>query len=264
MSDWTSRLRQASFRGVPFGVAMGDRIVGRRLAVHEFPGRDTPYPEDMGRRTRAVTVQGFLVEDSVAYGGGDVLVQRSRMEAAAEASGPGELIHPTKGRLLVSVQQLSIRERAEEGRFFELNFEFVEAGSASGLAVVLSTVSAVLGAADAALGVVSSLFGAASDATVGTADPLGNTSTTALQFTTTASALGGDVAGAFNAGSPDSAATLISASSTFGTTASGLGVVTGAGTATADATTGVLQALSATTDPGGAIDMLGGFAGGLT
>ena len=264
MSDWTSRLRQASFRGVPFGVALGDRIIGRRLAVHEFPGRDTPYPEDMGRRTRNVTVQGFLIEDSAVYGGGDVLVQRSLLEAAAEAAGPGELIHPTKGRLLVSLQQLSVRERAEEGRYFELNFEFVEAGDASGLAVLVSTVSAVLGAADAAMDVVSGLFGTASDDAVGTSSALGNTATTALQFTTTASALGGDVAGAFNAGSPDSSATLTSASATFSDAAAGLGVVTGAGVATAAATTGVIQALSATTAPGAGIDLLGGFAGGLT
>ena len=50
--SWPQMLNQASFRGVPFAVYGGDARFGRRLALHEYPGRDKPYIEDMGRSTR--------------------------------------------------------------------------------------------------------------------------------------------------------------------------------------------------------------------
>jgi hypothetical protein len=164
MSEWTSRLRRASFRGVPFAVLADSAVVGRRQAVHEFPGRDTPYAEDMGKATRRRTLQGFLVENSAIYGGGDVIAQRDRIEAAAEAYGPGTLVHPTKGPLSISLQQLSISERWDQGRYFELNFEFVEAGAPAFSLGILSTVSNVLGLAATAMDVFSSAFGAGASA----------------------------------------------------------------------------------------------------
>ncbi len=128
MSDWARRLRPASFRGVPFAALDGENVVGRRVALHEYPGRDEPFAEDLGRSARRFGMRGFLVENSRIYGGGDVLGQRGAMELAAEASGPGTLVHPTKGRLSVQVLTCAISERVDLGRAFELRFDFVEAG----------------------------------------------------------------------------------------------------------------------------------------
>ncbi|ATW22312.1 hypothetical protein BJP44_04115 [Candidatus Williamhamiltonella defendens] len=50
-----------------------------------------------------MTVKGFLVEDSVIYGGGAVIDQRSNLIAACETAGAGTLIHPTYGELTVSI-----------------------------------------------------------------------------------------------------------------------------------------------------------------
>lgn len=47
--SWTDRLQPASFRGVAFKVDGDDLQIGRRTVVHEYPGRDTPSVEDMGR-----------------------------------------------------------------------------------------------------------------------------------------------------------------------------------------------------------------------
>lgn len=128
--SWMGELQQASFRGVPFAVLGGEGHFGRRVAVHEYPKRDKPYVEDMGRSTRRIRLVGFLIEDSLVYRGGSVLAQRDAMVAAAEAPGPATLVHPTLGRLTVSVPDggLVVAESWERGRYFELNFAFIESG----------------------------------------------------------------------------------------------------------------------------------------
>ena len=52
MGSWRDSLQAASFRGVPFEVMADSVPVGRRVQVHEFVQRDTPYAEDLGRATR--------------------------------------------------------------------------------------------------------------------------------------------------------------------------------------------------------------------
>ncbi|VVP61910.1 hypothetical protein PS870_06475 [Pseudomonas fluorescens] len=127
---WVQMLNKASFRGVPFAVYGGDARFGRRLALHEYPGRDKPYIEDMGRSTRRIRMSGFLVTDSQVYGGGNVLAQRDALVAAVEAAGPGALMHPTLGALQVSVpaEGLSVTERWDMGRYFEVSIVFIESG----------------------------------------------------------------------------------------------------------------------------------------
>ena len=58
---WSDQLRPASFRGVPFVVLAGTVSAGRRLARHEYPQRDIPYMEDMGRRAREYKVEGSII-----------------------------------------------------------------------------------------------------------------------------------------------------------------------------------------------------------
>lgn len=128
--SWFDELQQASFRGVPFAVLGGESRFGRRVAVHQYPMRDKPYIEDLGRSTRRINLGGFLVENSLVYGGGSALAQRDAMVAAAETPGPGTLVHPTLGTLQVSLPDgaLGIIERWDQGRYFELNFGFIESG----------------------------------------------------------------------------------------------------------------------------------------
>ncbi len=40
---WYESLRQASFRGINFAVLSEDMTHGRRVAVHEYPYRDTAW-----------------------------------------------------------------------------------------------------------------------------------------------------------------------------------------------------------------------------
>lgn len=128
--NWFETLQKAQFRGVPFAVLGGQSSFGRKTAVHEYPYRDKPWVEDLGRATRKFTIKGFLVENSVVYGGGAVIDQRSNLIAACETTGAGTLIHPTYGELTVSIPSggLQIVEQWDNGRYFEFTLNAIESG----------------------------------------------------------------------------------------------------------------------------------------
>lgn len=128
--DWQSQLRPSSFRGVPFAVLAEEGSHGRRQAVHEYPYRDTAWIEDIGRGTRRFVIRGFLVQNSVVYGGGDVISQRRALIAACEEKGAGTLIHPTLGEMTVAIPEngLKISGSFENGRSFEFTLLVIESG----------------------------------------------------------------------------------------------------------------------------------------
>lgn len=129
-ADFAASLQPSSFRGVPFGVTLGESRFGRSLALHEYPFRDTQWAEDLGRGTRQFTIQGFLISDSLIYGGGDITDQRTALIGAAETKGKGTLIHPTLGRLQVSIPEggLIITDRLDAGNFLEFSLACYETG----------------------------------------------------------------------------------------------------------------------------------------
>jgi prophage DNA circulation protein len=118
-SYW-SQLQQASFRGVPFAVTSITNRFGRRNAIHEYPFRDEPWIEDLGKSSRRFQISGFIVGD-------DVIAQRSRMIDAVEAPGDGTLVHPTLGRIQVALINFSADEDIR-GRVFRFTFDFIRQG----------------------------------------------------------------------------------------------------------------------------------------
>lgn len=126
---WRERLRPASYGGAPFFVDSSERSGGRRVGVHEFPQRDTPYVEDLGRAARTLRVEGFVL-------GEDYAESLRRLVDRLEGPGPGfplragrTLVHPLLGDLLVVCQRYGVRDlSSEEGRFARVSMEFVEAG----------------------------------------------------------------------------------------------------------------------------------------
>jgi prophage DNA circulation protein len=163
---WKDSLQPASYRGVRFGVLSSAGQFGRRNVVHAYPYRDQVWVEDLGRGPRRVNMRGFLVENG-AYGGGSVIAQRERMIAAAETPGEGELVHPTLGRMKVSlVGPLGVEERWDQGRVFEITFSFIESGKRIFPTVSTSTANAVAAACTAADAAASSDFGASVGSTL--------------------------------------------------------------------------------------------------
>lgn len=147
-SFW-DQLQQASFRGVPFGVSSAGGQAGRRNANHEYPFRDVGWSEDLGRARRRFQITGFV-------NGDDVIAQRERMLDAVEAPGDGELVHPTMGRIQVSLNGFDWEEIEGKGRTIVYRFQFIRQGkrqfpssAADGTAAVASA-SALLGGASAA------------------------------------------------------------------------------------------------------------------
>lgn len=120
-----SNLRQASFRGAKFEVDDVEASGGRRLVKHEYPLRDEPYAEDMGRKAREYSVRAYIVQGrSYSY-----FDARKDMLKALEGSGPGTLIHPWHGEVKVCVDRYSMRESMEHGGLIEVSITFAEAGS---------------------------------------------------------------------------------------------------------------------------------------
>lgn len=114
------KLIGASFRGVPFFVESADRGGGRRAVVHEFPLRDDPFVEDLGRRARTFRVEGYVLGDTY-------LTQRDALLAALEdTAGPGELVHPYHGVRVAICVNVSVRETRADGGIAMFALEFAE------------------------------------------------------------------------------------------------------------------------------------------
>ncbi|MCM2318057.1 MAG: DNA circularization N-terminal domain-containing protein [Pseudomonas sp.] len=119
---WRDDYRPGSFRGVPFHLKSSSSTGGRRTVLNEFPLRDTPMTEDMGRRARQFQLNLTLI-------GQDYMAQRDRLIAALETAGPGTLVHPFRGELQVAVLgDYSCEESTEQGGLARISVIFVESG----------------------------------------------------------------------------------------------------------------------------------------
>lgn len=126
--SWKDRLFDASYRGVPFGVRENSRSGGRRVGVHEYPLRDTPLIEELGRAPRRFSVDAYIVGDDYARVR-DRLIRRLESPSAGFPFRPGGiLVHPTFGRVNVVPTSFREVESTEEGRMARIAIEFVEAG----------------------------------------------------------------------------------------------------------------------------------------
>lgn len=145
---WRDDLRPASFRGVPFFVREAEGEHGRRTARHEYPSRDLPYHEDMGRKAREVTIEGYVVEP------GHIAAANALIDAC-EQGGPATLVHPWLGEMLAVVTQCRVRFSHDHGGSATFSLIFVESGEQKYPAEAENAVSAVddaeLAAAEAEL-----------------------------------------------------------------------------------------------------------------
>jgi prophage DNA circulation protein len=141
---WRLQLLPASFRGALFHVENNSRQAGRRVVLHEFPKRDIPYAEDMGRKARAFPVAGYVIGPFYKF-------QRDLLVAALETEGAGLLVLPTLGQWLVQPREYSVRESRNQGGMAEFDMQFVEAGQAN-FATAPDSQSNVNSAADNAEG----------------------------------------------------------------------------------------------------------------
>jgi len=115
---------------------------GRRVAVHEYPYRDTVWPEDLGKLPRRYQVAAFLVGD-------DCYQQKAAMIAACEQAGAGTLVHPILGSLQVVLIDFTTTDRRDRGRYVEVEFDFIDAGATLLPSTTMATGQGVANAASA-------------------------------------------------------------------------------------------------------------------
>lgn len=114
-------LLEASFRGVTFFVSKAELSAGRRTQVHEYPLRDKPFVEDLGRATRTIVMTAFLVGD-------DYIEQAKRLIGAVETEGSGQLVHPWLGEMKVTPTAVSKLSFDDNLRKASITLTFTESG----------------------------------------------------------------------------------------------------------------------------------------
>ncbi len=130
----------ASFRGVEFHVLGKSGAVGRRVVIDEYPLRDTPSSEDLGRKARRIAFDAYVMGPAAR----DALIR------AVERAGDGVLIHPDFGRLVVVCEDCDYSETHDGGAGrISFRLAFVESGADLFPTGVPSGLSALLNAAAA-------------------------------------------------------------------------------------------------------------------
>ena len=120
---WRDRLLPGSFRGVRFGIRSHSTLAGgRRVKPFQYPGRNEPFTEDLGRVADEPEIDGWIVGD-------DYAARRDALRRASRIEGPGTLVHPYLGIMQVSCTALRLTESSGEGGMVRFSMTFVEAGA---------------------------------------------------------------------------------------------------------------------------------------
>lgn len=114
---WRDDLLPASFRGIKFLIEQATVPVGRKGQLHEYPQRDEPFFESLGKQSQVHKVSAFVIGD-------DCFERRDKLLEALEKEGPGELVHPWLGRMQVDVGECDLSHSRPEGGMARLELTF--------------------------------------------------------------------------------------------------------------------------------------------
>jgi prophage DNA circulation protein len=121
-APWRLRLIPASFAGVQYHVEQQARTGGRRVVLHEYPKRDTPYAEDMGRQAFRYQITGYLI-------GPNYHIPKRALMIALDSSAGGTLVDPYLGEpKQCACERYSVSETRERGGYCTFEMAFVELG----------------------------------------------------------------------------------------------------------------------------------------
>jgi len=132
VSPWRSKFLPAHFDGRLFHVEAGSRESGRRIVTHEFPKKDLPYSEDMGRRAIEFSVRGYLIQyvtDANALYMRDYTNPRDALMDRLETGGSGTLQLPFQRPLTVVCTRYRLTEEERIGGYVVFDMTFVELGA---------------------------------------------------------------------------------------------------------------------------------------
>jgi prophage DNA circulation protein len=112
---------EGSFLGFPFKIARERGEGGRRGPVHEYPDRDEPYFEDLGRRARRWELNVYFVGPSAD-------LQADLWDKLLWKGQVGALMLPRLRRERVKAQTWSYDRDAGKGNWVSCQVAFIEAG----------------------------------------------------------------------------------------------------------------------------------------
>jgi len=135
---------EASFRGVKFNVTQSEGEIGRRNVINEYPDRDEAEADDLGRKARSFTLTCFVV-------GSNYVELRKALEEAFEKAGPGELVHPWRGPMNVTVTSCRPSESIDQLGRQSWSVSFTQTANKSQPTVRPDTVAIVDAASDKAI-----------------------------------------------------------------------------------------------------------------
>ena len=111
-----------SFRGARFRLDSYQTQTGRRGDVREYPLRNIPQAEDLGRKARRFAFTAYILGDNWE-------AERDALLNACEADGLGLLVHPFHGEHRVLCENCTVSEsRAGGTRYAAFELAFVEGG----------------------------------------------------------------------------------------------------------------------------------------
>ncbi|RXG91592.1 hypothetical protein EAS62_24240 [Bradyrhizobium zhanjiangense] len=151
---WRRSLMPASFNGARFHCEANARESGRRIVEHQFPKKDLPYAEDMGRAAREFSVRGYCIvfpyDSEYTLYQRDYRIARDELMQQLEAEGPGILQLPTQPAQQVVCPRYRMSEEERFGGYCVFDMQFQEYGlDPQQFAPSLATVSAIVQASEA-------------------------------------------------------------------------------------------------------------------
>lgn len=120
MLEYRNKLQTASFRGVTFGVREINTTMGRRSILHEYPYRDEPYAEDLGRKAREFSINAFVMNPN------DFSASRQLASVLEDYNTPGTFVHPSMGQIQVIPKECTHTFSNQEGGIEYFSVTFVE------------------------------------------------------------------------------------------------------------------------------------------
>lgn len=116
------KVQRFKFRGIEFDGVESRLEGGRRVVLHEYPQRDDPSTDDMGRKARRWTIHAFLVGDNIQK-------RRKQLLEALEMGGQATLVHPRLGNLSVICETYEITDGLAAKTYTEFTMDFLDAGT---------------------------------------------------------------------------------------------------------------------------------------
>lgn len=141
-------MKTAKWKGAPFEVEDGEDEGGPRNLLHEYPGRDDPDGEALGKLPKRFTITGHLIDSDE----GRLERKRKALEAKTDEPGPGTLEHPKHGSITCIITgPVRFRYSTREGGMYRVTLELARVGKPKSPGLSIDTGLAAVDAASAAL-----------------------------------------------------------------------------------------------------------------